>query len=710
MEVWGGLECTINRVGNEYFDQLDYAGHYNRADDFKLFKDLGISKLRYPILWEKHQPVKDGAIDWSETENKLNILKDYEIEPIIGLVHHGSGPDYVNLLDDTFANGLAEYAEQLINRFPSLIYFTPINEPLTTARFCGLYGLWFPHKADDESFIQILINECKATILAMKAIRKVNPDAKLIQTEDLGKTHSTPLLKYQADFENHRRWLAFDLLCGFVQPNHVLYTYLIKHGATLDQLNYFTENACPPDILGFNYYLTSERYLNEDITKFPKHTIGRNKKHNYADVEAVRVGNIDSSGPFNLIKEAWDKYQIPVAITEAHLHCTREEQLRWLHLIWTTANDLKQAGVDIRAVTFWSLLGSFGWNKLLLQPKGDYESGIFDVTSDPPRATLLAKIVRSFSDGTTYQHPVLKEKGWWERDERAIYKVKKKNIINLYNSAPILIIGKSGTLGFVFGLNCVQRNINYKLLDRTSLNILDQIQIESVIKNIKPWAVINTAGYVRVDDAEDNPKECFAANASGPTHLAKICLKYDVKFLTFSSDLVFDGTKSRLYVEKDKVKPLNVYGQSKAKAEVDVLEANPNALIIRTSAFFGPYDQYNFVTSVINTIKSGQQFFAVKDAYISPTYLPDLVDASLNLLLDDECGIWHLSNEGVLTWADLALEVAARSKLNLKHVKSVLMSEMNYKATRPKNSALKSEKGINLPQLNSALDRYFKAI
>jgi dTDP-4-dehydrorhamnose reductase len=136
------------------------------------------------------------------------------IEPVAGLLHHGSGPAYTNLADPLFAEKLASYAGQVARKFPWIKYYTPVNEPLTTARFSGMYGLWYPHKTDTKSFLVMLLNQLKAVSLSMAEIRKVNPSAKLVQTEDLAKIHSTALLAYQRDFENLRRWLSFDLLCG----------------------------------------------------------------------------------------------------------------------------------------------------------------------------------------------------------------------------------------------------------------------------------------------------------------------------------------------------------------------------------------------------------------------------------------------------------------------------------------------------------------
>ena len=228
IEIWGGIECSFNRVEARYMDQLDLSGHYKRGyEDIKRFADLGIKALRYPILWEKHVPEKDTIINWSYSKERLDELKQAGITPIAGLVHHGSGPAYTDFFDGSFAEGLAAYAEQVAANFPWIEYYTPVNEPLTTARFCGMYGHWYPHKSTPFDFLTILLAECKGTVLAMQAIRKINPCAKLVQTEDLGKTHSTDKLKYQTEFENNRRWLSFDLLGGKVDENHPLWQYLM---------------------------------------------------------------------------------------------------------------------------------------------------------------------------------------------------------------------------------------------------------------------------------------------------------------------------------------------------------------------------------------------------------------------------------------------------------------------------------------------------
>jgi dTDP-4-dehydrorhamnose reductase len=177
--------------------------------------------------------------------------------------------------------------------------------------------------------------------------------------------------------------------------------------------------------------------------------------------------------------------------------------------------------------------------------------------------------------------------------------------------------------------------------------------------------------------------------------------------LTFSSDLVFDGASREPYVESDGVAPLCVYGQSKAEAEAWVLESHPAALVIRTSAFFGPWDQYNFVTVMLRTLASGQTFVAADDSVVSPTYVPDLTHACLDLLIDGERGLWHLANEGEVTWAELARRVAELAGLDASMVQGKPTTALGLKARRPLYSVLGSQRGVLLPSLENALKRYF---
>ena len=154
IEMWGGIECTLNRVGDQWFDQVRRSGHHDRSDDLERFAGLGISALRYPVLWERVAPDALDQPDWRWTDERLAGLRALGIRPIAGLLHHGSGPAYTSLIDPDFPDLLARFAGQVAERYPWLTDYTPINEPLTTARFSSLYGHWYPHLRSDRSFVR----------------------------------------------------------------------------------------------------------------------------------------------------------------------------------------------------------------------------------------------------------------------------------------------------------------------------------------------------------------------------------------------------------------------------------------------------------------------------------------------------------------------------------------------------------------------------
>jgi dTDP-4-dehydrorhamnose reductase len=219
---------------------------------------------------------------------------------------------------------------------------------------------------------------------------------------------------------------------------------------------------------------------------------------------------------------------------------------------------------------------------------------------------------------------------------------------------PLLIAGARGTLGRALGRVCHTRGLVAAGLGRAELDVTDPASVEQALEAHRPWAVVNAAGYVRVDQAEADEARCWAENAAGPGELAAACARAGLPLLTFSSDLVFDGRQDGPYAESSAPNPLNAYGRSKLAGEQRVLAAHPSALVVRTSAFFSGWDEHNFVHLALQAARRGERFEAAEDARVSPTYVPDLVNTALDLLLDEAAGVWHVANAGACTWAELA--------------------------------------------------------
>ena len=702
LALWGGLECTVARIRNQFRCQIQETGHHDRIEDLERIAALGLRTLRYPVLLETISPEHPDRQDWAWHDERLGRLQALGISPIAGLVHHGSGPAYTSLVDPSFAPIVAAHAERVARRYPWITHYTPVNEPLTTARFSGLYGHWYPHGCGMDTFLRALVNQCRAVVLSMQAIRRVNPAARLVQTEDLGKAFGTPSMQYQADYENERRWLSFDLLCGRVDRQHPWHALLLQAGIGARELAFFVDALCPPDIVGINHYLTSERFLDHRLPMYPGFHQNTTGAHTYVDVEAVRVDlPARQIGPEARLREAWERYRLPVAVTEAHHGCTRDEQVRWLMEVWNAALRLRTEGADIRAVTVWSLMGAVDWNSLLQQRNGFYEPGVFDVRSDPPRPTVLATATAALAARGDFEHPVLDRAGWWKRDER-FYRPPTRSSKLRVVGAPrrLLVTGASGTLGQAMSRICHVRGLDHDLVPRRDMDIADAASIDAALRSYRPWAVINTAGYVRVADAEREPGRCFRENTEGAALLAEACARLGIAYVSFSSDLVFSGALGRLYAESDAVNPQGVYGRSKAEAEQRILAAHPGALVIRTSAFFGPWDIYNFAYATLHGLAQGRRPRAAAAAAISPTYVPDLAHATLDLMIDGAAGLWHLANRGQVSWHGFAVMLAEAAGF---HAEGVAVSDHG---AAPALTGLTSERGLVMPTLEHGIDRY----
>jgi dTDP-4-dehydrorhamnose reductase len=714
LQLWGGHECTVNRVGDRYFDQTVRSGHHDRPEDLERFAALGLEALRYPVLWERVAPEAPGACDWDWTDERLTRIRELGMRPIAGLLHHGSGPRYTSLLDPRFPGLFADFAGAAAERYPWIDDWTPINEPLTTARFSLLYGHWHPHRTDERAFWFALVNQIDATRLAMAGIRRANPRARLIQTEDLGRTYATRAVAHQAEFDNHRRWMTWDLLCGRVTPEHPLFERLEGFGLG-DRLLAIADDPCPPDVIGVNHYLTSDRFLDHHIEAYPPDRRGGNAFMTFADVEAVRTVLPGPGGLEGALDEAWARYGRTLAVTESHNGCTREEQVRWLRAAWEAAERLRTRGVDVEAVTAWALLGAFDWNSLITRQLGHYEAGAFDVRAEPPRPTALAHEIRRLAKGGA-PHPATDGPGWWLRDIRLQFRPvfrtpetpepRPQWPLMGAPSRPLLITGASGTLGRALARACEWRGIAYRLTSRSELALDDEAGIAATLDAMRPWAVINAAGWVRVDDAEAEPAGCFAANTAGAVRLARLCAERDLPFVGFSSDLVFDGRAGRPYLEHDATAPLNVYGASKAEAEREVLGLGGRALMVRTAAFFSPFDPYNFSAHVLRTLSAAQELPAAADQVISPTFVPDLVDATLDLLIDGETGLRHLANAGAVSWAEFARMLARELGLDDRLVADRAGESFGWPAARPAYVPLGTARGAVMPSLENAVARW----
>lgn len=296
----------------------------------------------------------------------------------------------------------------------------------------------------------------------------------------------------------------------------------------------------------------------------------------------------------------------------------------------------------------------------------------------------------------------------------------------------ILVTGANGQLGLKLQ-ELLKKENRLTLTDIGSMDITDKKEVDRVIKFKKPEFVIHTAAYTRVDDAEKNIKLCEKINILGTKNIVRATRDIGATLIYISTDYifdgkrkfrdkrqfghVFDGKKNKPYTEKDKPKPLSVYGKTKLKGEELIQDIYDKFYIIRTSWIFGElpkgYAGTNFVETMLRLAKEKKSLNIVNDQIGSPTYTKDLVEIIDKIIkFKVPYGIYNFSGEGECSWYDFAKEIFRQRKINI-NINPIKTSEYPQKTKRPAYSYLDKTKiektlGIKVRPWSEMLKEYLR--
>jgi len=341
-------------------DEMESCGHYRRwRDDFALVRETGIEYLRYgPPYYKTH--LGPGRYDWSFADETFNALKELGITPIADLCHFGV-PDWAGggFQNPDWPAHFADYARAFAERFPWVRLYTPVNEIFVTATFSGLLGWWNERLHSDRDFVTALHNACKANVMAMRAILGAHPNPTFVQSESSEYFHPDgPKAIDQAHFYNERRFLSLDLTYG--HPINVeMYQYLLDHGMSREQYQWFRDNQVKARcVMGNDYYVTNEHLVKEDGPVVPSGEI---------------------FGYYVITHQYYARYRLPVMHTETNL-MDSERAPGWLRKEWANMHRLKQDGVPIVGFTWYSLTDQIDWDTALREDNGTVNPvGLYDL-------------------------------------------------------------------------------------------------------------------------------------------------------------------------------------------------------------------------------------------------------------------------------------------------------------------------------------------
>lgn len=275
----------------------------------------------------------------------------------------------------------------------------------------------------------------------------------------------------------------------------------------------------------------------------------------------------------------------------------------------------------------------------------------------------------------------------------------------------VLLLGGYGQLGVAIR-RCWQAEIAAPRRDE--VDIEHREQVEHAMAAFSPDVVVNCAAYHNVEQCEQNAGLAFAANAVAVGALAELCAQRGARFVTFSTDYVFDGTAGRPYTEADAPHPLNVYATSKLAGELLTLRLESAAYVVRTCGVYGEREStgkgHTFVQRILAQKGAGEPVRVVNDQTVSPTFAGDLADAVFALLdRDAPYGVYHAVNEGAVTWYDYAREALRLAGLD-DTIEAVSYRSWGSKVRRPQFSALENARlhsvGITMPDWSTGLRRY----
>ena len=261
----------------------------------------------------------------------------------------------------------------------------------------------------------------------------------------------------------------------------------------------------------------------------------------------------------------------------------------------------------------------------------------------------------------------------------------------------VVIVGAGGRLGAALAREYA-RDAEVMAFNHAQLDLGQPERLQSTLGTLPFDALINAAALTNVDYCEDHRAEAMQLNAEAPRVLAEICAEKNAQFVQVSTDYVFDGEKRAPYTEDDPADPISVYGESKREGELQVLAANPEALVVRVSWVFGP-DRPSFVDAILETARNEEQVAAVADKFSTPTYTRDIAEMLRPVVADPSYrGILHFANRGECSWqeyAQWALDCCHEFGVPMKarKVGALSLGEMKtFVARRPVHTVLATDK------------------
>jgi beta-glucosidase/6-phospho-beta-glucosidase/beta-galactosidase len=372
-----GIEDTFitapHPVTGRTLDEYELTGHYERwRDDLGLVAELGVPGARCGVPWHRIQAER-SVWDWTFPDEALGRLLELGVDPQVDLVHYGL-PAWIEnaFLHPDYPKFVAEYAARLAERFKGRItWYTPLNEPRITGWYCGRLGWWPPFRRSWSGFVALMLAIARGMVETVKALESVDPEIVpyFVDATDLFDTDE-PEFQDEAKQRQEIVFLALDLVSGRIDETHLLWRWLLKHGAREDELNWYLDNAVEIPVIGMNLYpmFTQKKLLRDAGGRF-------RIRMPYADADLItRLGRL-----------YYERYRVPLMISETASIGSLRRRLDWLDRSVAATRELREEGVPLVGYTWWPMFALVTWAyRQGRRPVAEHlaQMGLWDIVPD----------------------------------------------------------------------------------------------------------------------------------------------------------------------------------------------------------------------------------------------------------------------------------------------------------------------------------------
>ena len=340
-----GWPLAGSQTGLDEYEATRHYAHWR--EDLALAASIDATQVRYGFPWYRVNPAP-GEWDWRWTDEVVGEANRLGLGLIVDLVHYGT-PAWLrgSFTDPRYPDIVAAYAREVASRYRGKVAgITPLNEPLVTASFVGLRGIWPPHETGQAGWARVVVSLAEGIQRSIRAIRGTAPEMRIVHVEATHVWTAGEGLEDEKELLDHKNFLPTDLVFGRVTAEHALQRWLTGNGIAAGRLAALAAAAQRPDVIGINYY---PELSARELTHYGGNVVGV-------------TFNAWTSGLEGIVRGFAARYGMPMLVSETAVEGDDDHRIAWLDAAAALTHALRAEGIPIIGLVWWPLFDFVDWS------------------------------------------------------------------------------------------------------------------------------------------------------------------------------------------------------------------------------------------------------------------------------------------------------------------------------------------------------------